>query len=75
MVPRLRECCRQTEAEVVSMSMNKIHQTWGPPFNLALYVSLAFEYLAERRGEPTVNHAIFDISFEDVGRRNRSIQI
>ena len=30
---RLRECCRQSQAEVVSKSSNKIHQTWGPPFS------------------------------------------
>ena len=30
--PRLRECCRQSQAEVVSKSRNKVHQTWGPPF-------------------------------------------
>ena len=28
-VPRLRECCRQVEAEEVSNSRNIIHQTWG----------------------------------------------
>ena len=33
-VPRLRECCKQSQAEVVSKSRNKIHQTWGPPFSL-----------------------------------------
>ena len=40
-VPRLRECCRQSQAEVVSNSRNKIHQTWGPgpPFSRALYVT------------------------------------
>ena len=38
MVPRLRECCRQGQAEVVSDSRNKIHQTWGPPFSRALYI-------------------------------------
>ena len=37
-VSRLRECCRQGQAEVVSKSGNKIPQTWGPPFNLALYM-------------------------------------
>ena len=35
-VPRLRECCRQSQAEVVSKSSSKIHQTWGPPFSRAL---------------------------------------
>ena len=34
--PGLRECCRQSQAEVVSKSINKIHQTWGPPFSRAL---------------------------------------
>ena len=27
----MRECCRQVEAEVVSKSRNKIHQTQGEP--------------------------------------------
>ena len=36
-VPRLREWCRQSQAEVVSNSRNKIHQTWGPPIIWALY--------------------------------------
>ena len=36
-VPRLCECCRQSQAEVVSKSSNKIHQTWGPPFSQTLY--------------------------------------
>ena len=31
--PRLRECCRQGQAEVV-----KKQQTWGLPFDRALYV-------------------------------------
>ena len=35
----MRECCRQVEAEVVSKSKNKIHQTWGPPISRALYFS------------------------------------
>ena len=35
-IPRLRECCRHSQAEVVSKSSNKIHQTWGPPFSRAL---------------------------------------
>ena len=34
----MRECCRQVEAEVVSESKNKIHQTWGPPISGALYL-------------------------------------
>ena len=29
-------CCRQVEAEVVSKSMNKIHQTWEWPHREAL---------------------------------------
>ena len=33
----MRECFRQGQAEVVSSSRNKIHQTWGPPFGRALY--------------------------------------
>ena len=37
-IPRLRECCRQVEAEVVSNSSNKIHQTWEGPYSRALYI-------------------------------------
>ena len=33
---RFGECFRQVEAEVISYSSNKIHQTWGPPFSSAL---------------------------------------
>ena len=35
----MREFCRQVEAEVVSKSKNKIHETWGPPISGALYMS------------------------------------
>ena len=35
----LRECCRQVEAEVLSNSRNKIHQTWCLPYTRALYNS------------------------------------
>ena len=34
---RLRECCRQGQAEVVSKSSNKSHQTWGAHLSRALY--------------------------------------
>ena len=37
-VPRLRECCGQVEAEEVSNSRSKIHQTWGQPYRDSLYV-------------------------------------
>ena len=37
------ECCRQVEAEVVSKSRNKIHQTWGPPFSRALYICITHQ--------------------------------
>ena len=36
-LPRLRECSRQVEAEVVSNSSNKIHQTWEALFWRPLY--------------------------------------
>ena len=39
MEPRLCECCRQGQAEVMSNSSNNIHQTWGPPFSRSLYVA------------------------------------
>ena len=38
-IPRLRECCKQSQAEVVSKSSSKIHQTWGLPFSRALYTN------------------------------------
>ena len=37
-LPRLRECSRQVEAEVVSNSSNKIHQTWEALFWRPLYI-------------------------------------
>ena len=30
----------QSQAEVVSNSRNKVHQTWRPPFNRTLYLSV-----------------------------------
>ena len=36
-VPRLGECCRQVEAEEVSNSRKKIHQTWDRPYRYSLY--------------------------------------
>ena len=36
-IPRLRESCEQVEAEVVSNSKNKTHQTWDQSYNGALY--------------------------------------
>ena len=36
-IPRLQECCRQVEAEVVSEIRNEIHQSWEQPFSEALY--------------------------------------
>ena len=40
-VPSLRECSRQSQAEVVSKSSNKIHQTWNPHFSRALHIMKA----------------------------------
>ena len=34
--PRLRESCREVQAEVISKSSNKIHQIWVPPFSRTL---------------------------------------
>ena len=36
-LPRLRECSGQVEAEVVSNSRNKIHQTWESLFGTPMY--------------------------------------
>ena len=54
-IPRLREFLREVEAEVVSKSRNKIHQTWIPPFSRALYCWI--EVVPERETCPvTINH-------------------
>ena len=37
MLPKLRECSRQVEAEVVSNSSSQLHQTWGPWISRSLY--------------------------------------
>ena len=34
----MRECCKQTQAEVVSKTRNKIHQTWEQLFSPSLYL-------------------------------------
>ena len=47
----MHECCRQVEAEVVSNSRNKIHQTWGPPFSQALYVQICVKDEDEPTGQ------------------------
>ena len=44
MVPRLRECCRRCQHEVVSNYSIKIHQTWGTPFSRALYIRLQHNF-------------------------------
>ena len=36
---RLRECCRQCQAEVVSNSTNKFPQPWVLPFSRAMYIA------------------------------------
>ena len=38
-VSRLRECCRQVEAEDVSNIRNKIHQTLERPYIPTLYIT------------------------------------
>ena len=35
--PRLRECCRQRHAKVISNSRNKIHKTWERKFSPPLF--------------------------------------
>ena len=44
-VPRLRECGRQVETEVVSNSRNKVHQTWDRPYSTGLYVISLWNYV------------------------------
>ena len=41
-VPRLRECRTQGQAEVVSKSRCQIHQTWDPPLSRALNLRSSF---------------------------------
>ena len=41
--PRLRECCGQVEAEKVSNSRNKIHQTWERSYRDSLYTYLGYK--------------------------------
>ena len=43
MGPRLRECCRQLEAEIVSSNMNKTRQTWS--IDCALPILCRLPYL------------------------------
>ena len=45
-VPRLRECCRQVEAEEVSNSRNNIHKTRELSYSQALYVVVVVPALA-----------------------------
>ena len=40
----MRECSRPVEAEVVSNSRNKLHQTWGPWISRSLYLVLSYSY-------------------------------
>ena len=53
-VPRLRECLRQVEAEVVSNSNNKIHQTWEslfwpPLYSIAREIMWPFRMFAQKQ--------------------------
>ena len=47
--PRLREFFRQVEADVVSNSRNKIHQTWDLAFSLYVIVILCLKSCKEAR--------------------------
>ena len=52
-IPRLRECQWQVEAEEVSNSRNKIHQTWEWPYGDSLYSrsereSVSFDHQGDR---------------------------
>ena len=38
--PQFAWTLQADQAEVISNSRNKVHQTWGPPFGQALYMSL-----------------------------------
>ena len=55
-VPRLRECCRQSQAEEVSNSSEKIHQTWRPPFVTALYTTQISISVELRKQTKTLLH-------------------
>ena len=56
MVPGLRECCRQSQAEEVSNSSEKIHQTWRPPFVTALYTTQISISVELRKQTKTLLH-------------------
>ena len=56
MVPRLGESCRQSQAEEVSNSSEKIHQTWRPPFVTALYTTQISISVELRKQTKTLLH-------------------
>ena len=69
MLPRLRECSRQVEAEVVNNSSNKIHQTWEALFWQTLYKSQVQYYffrLLPSSIESDIFLALFKTSFFDM---------
>ena len=45
MVPWLSKCFRQVQAEEVSKSRNKVHQTLGEPFSRAMIVHGLVEFV------------------------------
>ena len=56
-LPWLRECFRQVEAEVVSNSSNKIHQTWEALFWRPLYIAKGKYFLNVQREREIINAA------------------
>ena len=63
--PRLRECCRQVEAEMVSRSRNKVHQTCGPPISGALYMYLCYG-LSNYVRHPVILHVLNWFCYSDL---------
>ena len=49
---RLRECCKQAGAEVISNSSNEIHQTWSTYFGRSLYTN-EFVFVRMAQASPT----------------------
>ena len=51
MLPKLRECSRQVEAEVVRNSSNKIHLTWEALFWRPLYLDHTYAIVPHNKTE------------------------
>ena len=78
----LHEWFRQTEAEAVSKSRNKIHQTWCTDFSQSLYCikwyicsAMKCCYISLKYGKPLINWSdlIFWVKLSPIGTGRRGI--